>query len=208
MLIKKRVRSANLRIRFFLVSMSCFIENCAFKKYSDTFQWQKRNGKRFEHRPAEWPGTQKVWPVQVGLLHKLQFQQWNRINLSIWLLKPKSVSAEHSICGYAFSFSYSNFTWTRINIPVRYLKNKKPDALHLVFIWLGWKDLNPRNNGVRVRCLTTWRHPNIWFCPLSFSDLFIISHFFVFVKSFFQISQKNFSELLSDCFASYSWRLI
>ena len=96
------------------------------------------------------------------------------------------------ICGYAFSFSYSNFTWTRINIPVRYLKNKKPDALHLVFIWLGWKDLNPRNNGVRVRCLTTWRHPNISFCHLLFSDLFIISHFFVFVKSFFQISQKNF----------------
>ena len=27
--------------------------------------------------------------------------------------------------------------------------------------WLGWKDLNPRNNGVRVRCLTTWRHPNV-----------------------------------------------
>ena len=97
-----------------------------------------------------------------------------------------------SICGYAFSFSYFNFTWTRINIPVRYLKNKKPDALHLVFIWLGWKDLNPRNNGVRVRCLTTWRHPNISSCHLLFSDLFIISHFFVFVKSFFQISQKNF----------------
>ena len=74
------------------------------------------------------------------------------------MLKPKSVSAVQ-ICGYAFSFSYFNFTWTRINIPVRYLKNKKPDALHLVFIWLGWKDLNPRNNGVRVRCLTTWRRP-------------------------------------------------
>ncbi len=27
--------------------------------------------------------------------------------------------------------------------------------------WLGWKDLNPRNNGVRVRCLTAWRHPSI-----------------------------------------------
>ena len=91
-----------------------------------------------------------------------------------------------------FPFSYSNFTWTRTNRTVRYLKNKKPDALHLVFIWLGWKDLNPRNNGVRVRCLTTWRHPNISFCHLLFSDLFIISHFFVFVKSFFQISQKKF----------------
>ena len=28
-------------------------------------------------------------------------------------------------------------------------------------LWLGWKDLNPRNNGVRVRCLTAWRHPRI-----------------------------------------------
>ena len=27
-------------------------------------------------------------------------------------------------------------------------------------LWLGWKDLNPRNNGVRVRCLTAWRHPS------------------------------------------------
>ena len=42
MLIKKRVRSANLQIRFFLVSMSCFIENCAFKKYSDTFTDDKK----------------------------------------------------------------------------------------------------------------------------------------------------------------------
>ena len=30
----------------------------------------------------------------------------------------------------------------------------------LLLLWLGWKDLNPRNNGVRVRCLTAWRHPS------------------------------------------------
>ena len=29
--------------------------------------------------------------------------------------------------------------------------------------WLGWKDLNPRNDGVRVHCLTAWLHPNICF---------------------------------------------
>ena len=40
-----------------------------------------------------------------------------------------------------------------------------------VLIWLGWKDLNPRNNGVRVRCLTTWRHPNI--CTELFSFIII-----------------------------------
>lgn len=91
-----------------------------------------------------------------------------------------------------FSFSYSNFTRARNNITVRCLKNKKTRCNASGFHWLGWKDLNPRNNGVRVRCLTTWRHPNISFCHLLFSDLFIISHFFVFVKSFFQISQKKF----------------
>ena len=30
-----------------------------------------------------------------------------------------------------------------------------------VQLWLGWKDSNLRNDGVRVRCLTTWRHPNV-----------------------------------------------
>ena len=25
---------------------------------------------------------------------------------------------------------------------------------------LGWRDSNPRNDGVKVRCLTTWLHPN------------------------------------------------
>ena len=27
--------------------------------------------------------------------------------------------------------------------------------------WLGWLDLNQRNDGVKVRCLTPWRQPNI-----------------------------------------------
>ena len=25
--------------------------------------------------------------------------------------------------------------------------------------WLGWRDSNLRNDGVKVRCLTTWRQP-------------------------------------------------
>ena len=33
-------------------------------------------------------------------------------------------------------------------------------ACKLPKLWLGWKDLNPRNGGPRIRCLTTWRHPN------------------------------------------------
>ena len=27
--------------------------------------------------------------------------------------------------------------------------------------WLGWQDLNLRNDGVKVRCLTPWLQPNI-----------------------------------------------
>ena len=26
--------------------------------------------------------------------------------------------------------------------------------------WLGWRDLNARNDGVKVRCLTPWLQPN------------------------------------------------
>ncbi len=39
-------------------------------------------------------------------------------------------------------------------------------------VWLGWKDLNPRNNGVRVRCLTTWRHPNVFAYVLNIQLLY------------------------------------
>ena len=27
--------------------------------------------------------------------------------------------------------------------------------------WLGWRDSNPRDDGVKVRCLTAWRQPSI-----------------------------------------------
>ena len=27
--------------------------------------------------------------------------------------------------------------------------------------WLGWRDSNPRDTGVKVLCLTAWRHPSI-----------------------------------------------
>ena len=29
------------------------------------------------------------------------------------------------------------------------------------FTWLGWRDSNPRDDGVKVRCLTAWRQPSI-----------------------------------------------
>ena len=27
--------------------------------------------------------------------------------------------------------------------------------------WLGWRDSNPRDDGVKVRCLTAWRQPSM-----------------------------------------------
>ena len=39
-------------------------------------------------------------------------------------------------------------------------KNKTPVKNRRFVFWLGWKDLTPRNGGTRIRCLTTWRHPN------------------------------------------------
>ena len=46
--------------------------------------------------------------------------------------------------------------------------------------WLGRKDLNPRNGGVRVRCLTTWRRPS----NLT-ND--IIPHISALVKGFLEV---------------------
>ena len=45
-------------------------------------------------------------------------------------------------------------------------KRKAPNKSHKksvyqVFIWLGWRDSNPRDAGVKVLCLTAWRQPNI-----------------------------------------------
>ena len=41
-------------------------------------------------------------------------------------------------------------------------KNKKAASLSKLLYWLGWKDLNPRNDGVRVHCLTAWLHPSLF----------------------------------------------
>ena len=40
-----------------------------------------------------------------------------------------------------------------------------------VFTWLGWRDSNPRDDGVKVRCLTAWRQPNIAYGGLKKSPL-------------------------------------
>ena len=43
------------------------------------------------------------------------------------------------------------------------LKTKKLLFITEAFHWLGWKDLNPRNDGVRVHCLTAWLHPSLFY---------------------------------------------
>ena len=40
-----------------------------------------------------------------------------------------------------------------------YKQKKKSLSLATFTIWLGWLDSNQRNGGIRIRCLTTWRHP-------------------------------------------------
>ena len=34
------------------------------------------------------------------------------------------------------------------------------DRIKLKLLWLGWQDLNLRNAGIKIRCLTAWLHPN------------------------------------------------
>ena len=49
--------------------------------------------------------------------------------------------------------------------------------------WLGHRDSNPGNDGVRVRCLTAWR------CPTTDN---IISQSSCFVNTFLKIIEKNY----------------
>ena len=37
------------------------------------------------------------------------------------------------------------------------------EATHLYpLLWLGWLGSNQRDDGIKIRCLTAWRHPNIY----------------------------------------------
>ncbi len=35
--------------------------------------------------------------------------------------------------------------------------------IDVTVFWLGWRDSDPRDDGVKVRCLTAWLQPNIYF---------------------------------------------
>ena len=73
-------------------------------------------------------------------------------------------------------------------------KDKKKGALQSAPCrnWLGWKDLNPRNDGVRVHCLTAWLHPNMVFRrTLSFGDFYSIPHSMGLVKKKAENEEKK-----------------
>ena len=81
-------------------------------------------------------------------------------------------------------------SWTILFSEMKVSQSVHNCILWLVFNLLGWKDLNPRNNGVRVRCLTAWRHPNIFI--LFSHSAFILYHVLqakssVFIKFYFLI---------------------
>ena len=60
------------------------------------------------------------------------------------------------------------------------------------FFWLGHRDSNPGNDGVRVRCLTAWRCPNI-FNALYYSRIFLRCQylFSTFFKNLFSFQKKS-----------------
>ncbi len=64
-------------------------------------------------------------------------------------------------------------------------KNKKIPGNPEILI-VGVEGFEPPTDGVRVRCLTAWRHPSI-------SDSFyIIPYPIIFVKTFFEKNEKIF----------------
>ena len=63
--------------------------------------------------------------------------------------------------------------------------------------WLGHRDSNPGNDGVRVRCLTAWRCPNIFNAPYYSRKKRRCQYLFsTFLKNlFFFFSKRSFLKL-------------
>ena len=89
--------------------------------------------------------------------------------------------------GHQQSKSKIKLLYSDFRVQQFFLNNPKKKASEKFrsLVKLGWKDLNPRNNGVRVRCLTTWRHPSSYLTVVP-DDFYIISHHEAFVKCFFE----------------------
>ncbi len=88
----------------------------------------------------------------------------------IWVAKKPNISG---FFGHVINFVMPIWLgWKDLNPRNNGVRVRCLTIINFVMpIWLGWKDLNPRNNGVRVRCLTTWRHPNV--CTELFSFIII-----------------------------------
>ncbi len=68
-------------------------------------------------------------------------------------------------------------------------------------LMVGVEGFEPSNNGVRVRCLTAWRHPSVFQCRVSHS-FYIIPHSKTFVKPFFKKNKKIFHAAKNCCISS------
>ena len=74
-------------------------------------------------------------------------------------------------------------------------KWKNPTLTSWIF-WLGHRDSNPGNDGVRVRCLTAWRCPNIFNAVYYSRWGRICQDFFSNSFLFFKNSRKSCTDML------------
>ena len=77
---------------------------------------------------------------------------------------------------------------------------RKPPPTRVVFFVAGAKWFEHPNDGVRVRCLTAWRRPNMYFlrkrpstltCVILSNFLFFGKRFYAHFESFFKIREKK-----------------
>ena len=90
-----------------------------------------------------------------------------RKSLTGLFVKMSNFNQENFVGEGSSPFSCRKYLWT-VNPVFRKIYAHKWLCIavcgHNIFLvtisWLGRKDLNPRNGGVRVHCLTAWRRPN------------------------------------------------
>ena len=77
-----------------------------------------------------------------------------------YLLRKYEVNAEKNKCADKACFMRKD-RYSFLNaLKARLIKKVLPYS-GKNFFWLGWRDSDPRDAGVKVLCLTAWRHPNM-----------------------------------------------
>ena len=99
------------------------------------------------------------------------FRFFAKINDSLgnrWLLRYISAFLHHFDCFEArITPCYTPYRFRLPSKTAYYLRldrimHPNFDCIKIgVLIWLGWRDLNPRDDRVKVCCLTAWLHPII-----------------------------------------------